>query len=87
MERARQRSAKRHGDNLGLSGGMSLGSLIRREARSVDREEVIEVRICPICGKKFDVDKKHKKYCSDECAKMGERRRAARYYAAKKLKV
>lgn len=30
--------AKRRGSNIGMSGAMSLGSLIRREARSVDKD-------------------------------------------------
>lgn len=67
--RERQRLAKqRYTSNIGMSGGMSLGSLIRREARSVDKEKVIEVKVCPVCGKKFDVDKRHKKCCSVECS-------------------
>lgn len=70
--REKIRLEKRHGDNIGLSGGMSLSSLIHRESRSVDREKVIEVKICPICGKKFEVTKRHKKYCSTECSFQGE---------------
>ena len=30
------RNVKKRGDNIGLSGGMALGSLIRRERRDLD---------------------------------------------------
>ena len=30
------RNVKKRGDNIGLSGGMTLGSLIRRERRALD---------------------------------------------------
>ena len=72
----RQRLADKKSSNIGMSGGMSLGSLIRRESRSVDREKVVEVRKCAVCGKKFDVTKNNKKYCSLECqaiAKYGDK--------------
>jgi len=72
--REKRRLAKqRYTSNLGMSGGMSLGSLKAREARSVDRKEkVIEVKICPVCGEKFDVDQRHTKYCSFECKFQAE---------------
>lgn len=77
-KRERMRCSKHKSSNIGMSGGMSLGSLRKLEARSVDRKEkVIEVRICPICGKKFDVDEHHKKYCGVECAVESERRKKA----------
>lgn len=72
----RKRLAKqRYTANIGMSGGMSLGNLIRRERRSADNEKVIVVKICPVCGKKFDVDKHHKKFCSIECADKAIKRR------------
>lgn len=67
--RERRRLAKqRYTSNIGMSGGMSLGSLIARETRSVDRaEKVIELKTCPTCGKKFEVDKNHQNFCSEIC--------------------
>lgn len=74
--RERQRLAKqRYTSNLGMSGGMSLGSLIKREARSVDREETIYVNICPHCGEKFETKNADKKYCSVRCRILEEKKR------------
>ena len=47
---------------------MSFGSLIYRERRSVEREKVIEVKVCPVCGKKFEATKRNNKYCSTACS-------------------
>lgn len=78
-KRESKRLTKRHGANIGMSGGMSLGSLIRREARSADKEDGIEVRICPTCGKHFEVSKRNpnQKYCSMECRFAREEKRRA----------
>ena len=65
--RAAQHRSKHRPTNIGMSGGMSLKSLIRRESRSADKEKVIELKICPVCGKKFEVTGRNKKYCSVEC--------------------
>lgn len=64
---AKALAKQRYSSNLGMSGGMSLGSLKRREARSVDKDDGVEVRICPTCGKHFDVMSPTQKYCSFEC--------------------
>ena len=60
---------QRYTSNLGMSGGMSFGSLIKREARSADKNDGVEVRICKTCGKHFEVSKRSpdRKYCSIEC--------------------
>ena len=72
--RAAQRLAKQHyTSNLGMSGGMSLGSLIRREARSVDKDDGVEIKICPTCGKHFEKHRSNQKYCSAECRYEGWR--------------
>lgn len=74
--RERRRLAKqRYTSNIGMSGGMSLGSLIRREARSVDKEETIYVNICPRCGAKFETKNAAKRYCSEHCRKLDEKKR------------
>lgn len=30
------------------------------------------IKTCEICGKEFDTNYKHKKYCSKECSKQGK---------------
>lgn len=67
IQRRKRLAKQKYTSNLGMSGGMSLGRLIRREARSVDREKVILVKICPACGKKFDTTRQNAKYCSSQC--------------------
>ena len=60
-------NAKKHGANIGLSGGMSLGSLARRESRSAKVEKATELKVCPVCGRKFSVTPRRQKYCSLAC--------------------
>lgn len=83
----RQRHSKqRYTSNLGMSGGMSLGSLIRRESRSVDKETAVEMKICPVCGKNFETDKHHKKYCSEACAAKAKAEYMQEYFKGYKRK-
>lgn len=53
--------------NLGMSGGMSLESLIRRESRSVDKDDAVEIRKCPVCEKVFEVRRPNQRFCGGAC--------------------
>ena len=58
------RKGKRRGE-LGISSGMSLSSLKAREARSVDKKEII--KFCENCGRQIIDPRPTQKYCCLEC--------------------
>ena len=43
-------------------------------------------KICPICGTEFEPNSHTRKYCSDECSKIANRRNATKWYQDRKLK-
>lgn len=65
----------RYNHNLGMSGGMSMGTLIRREYKSAARERVQIVKTCPVCGCKFRAWREDKVCCSAGCSAAYRARR------------
>lgn len=41
-------------------------------------------RKCPVCENTFKTSHSHQKYCSNECAELGQRKRISEYYRRKR---